>query len=270
MRALVAAVFFLAGCGAPSPQPGYDAGFSVTGRTCSQLGWECGIDDYGARCGTCATGRTCAAGVCVRSSPMCSCGTRVCGVDNCGNSCGVCPMGQSCSATGQCTGGISACMSPIAEYRECNDATALCCAPSTTVPGRTTVCVRQTGVAYCAITCTGASDCVTVEQRANLAVGQLTCTPLSTGSSACLLNPQVTQRCTAATGPFGRCALGTNDQCCGYHSSGVGTLCSTDRTGNSYCAPRCMSNTDCDRLSGLPGSFVCDARRDGVRVCFPR
>lgn len=120
------------------------------------------------------------------------------------------------------------------------------------------------------MTCTGAPDCVTIEQLANYPAGRLSCTTLTNGSRACLLSEQATQQCMSTLGPFAACSAGGNDQCCGYDRGGVATICSTTTTGLSYCAPRCMSNADCDRSSGRMGSFVCGARNDGLRVCFPR
>jgi hypothetical protein len=44
----------------------YDVGTGSTGaRTCEQLGWVCGVDGFGASCGSCAAPQTCSLGSCV-------------------------------------------------------------------------------------------------------------------------------------------------------------------------------------------------------------
>ncbi len=45
-------------------------GGDATPQSCSRLGWTCGVDDLGNRCGLCATGQTCIAGACI--TPMCT------------------------------------------------------------------------------------------------------------------------------------------------------------------------------------------------------
>lgn len=76
----------------------------TTRRTCSQLGWVCGLDDYGSSCGSCGSGRACNAGTCVTAGCTPSCGGRTCGTEStCGSSCGTCESGQTCSASGACT-----------------------------------------------------------------------------------------------------------------------------------------------------------------------
>lgn len=76
-----------------------------TPRSCTQLGWACGVDDYGRSCGTCSGGRSCNGnGVCIGSG-VCTpvCGGRTCGADPvCGTSCGTCPTGQTCNGFGSC------------------------------------------------------------------------------------------------------------------------------------------------------------------------
>ncbi len=107
---LVAVTAMAIGCGpvptpTPNPTPTPD-----TRQTCRQLGWDCGIDDYGSTCGYCSVG-TCSDGTCRGGTmpPTCSCGGRVCGIDNCGNSCGTCSMGQTCNS-GTCAASMSTTM----------------------------------------------------------------------------------------------------------------------------------------------------------------
>ncbi len=98
MKRTVAMLFLLgAGCG-PTPTPTT----TDTRQSCRQLGWVCGLDDYGTSCGSCGAA-TCSHGTCSSGTtpPTCSCGGRVCGSDNCGNSCGTCMSGTTCSG-GSC------------------------------------------------------------------------------------------------------------------------------------------------------------------------
>jgi hypothetical protein len=80
---------------------GVDAPSSDPRRSCSQLGWACGNDDFGTVCGSCSSG-TCAGGTCVGGPPTCTCAGRVCGTNSCGTaSCGSCPQGTGCD-NGRC------------------------------------------------------------------------------------------------------------------------------------------------------------------------
>lgn len=82
------------GCG-PNPNPVPGGG----GRTCSQLGWYCGFDDFGQSCGSCGGGQTCNGGGRCTTGSTCSCAARECGLDSCGvASCGSCGAGRMCSA----------------------------------------------------------------------------------------------------------------------------------------------------------------------------
>ena len=60
----------------------------------------CGVDDFGAVCGSCPAGQVCSkeGSTCLASS----CGSKKCGLDSSGNACGSCGSGQACSADGQC------------------------------------------------------------------------------------------------------------------------------------------------------------------------
>lgn len=96
----------LLGCPGPDPVPGPDGR-----RSCAQLGWRCGVDDYGATCGFCGTGTTCNGnGVCATTGSCTpSCSGIVCGgSDGCRGRCiGSCPSGQTCDA------GSLTCTTPI-------------------------------------------------------------------------------------------------------------------------------------------------------------
>lgn len=104
LRACLAVV--LMGCGpTPDPVPPPD-----TRQTCAQMGYRCGVDDYGATCGYCPSGQRCGSfGACVASGPTCTCNGALCGADNCGNSCGTCASGRTCSS-GLC---ITATTTPV-------------------------------------------------------------------------------------------------------------------------------------------------------------
>lgn len=90
-----------------------------TRQTCAQMGWVCGIDDYGRSCGTCSSGRTCNGnGVCTGGTPVCipTCLDVCLPNDGCGGTCyGLCPSGQTCAAGGRCVTGTPTC--------SCNGAT---------------------------------------------------------------------------------------------------------------------------------------------------
>ena len=96
-RWLLGIGFAVAMMGCPGPDPNPDPGID-TRQTCSQMGYRCGFDDYGASCGSCSSGRTCSNGACITSGPTCSCSGATCGADNCGNSCGTCASGRTCSS----------------------------------------------------------------------------------------------------------------------------------------------------------------------------
>lgn len=87
-------VISAAGCGGGStPGPG-----GRIGSTCSQLGWVCGLDDFGTSCGSCSGSSTCSNGRCVIGQPVCDCTGRSCGPNSCGtSSCGNCQSNQTCS-----------------------------------------------------------------------------------------------------------------------------------------------------------------------------
>lgn len=69
-------------------------------QNCTELGYACGIDDFGNSCGACAAGRTCAHGACYpgTTNPGCGCGAAACGYDACGTLCGVCADNEECTA----------------------------------------------------------------------------------------------------------------------------------------------------------------------------
>lgn len=268
--ALAGVLVLAMGCGGESPTPGTDAGSIDTRRNCTQLSAQCGLDDFGNSCGTCPSGRTCSFGVCTGGgNPMCSCGTRVCGVDNCGNSCGSCAAGQTCNASGQCTGGSTmTCAAPISDFGACTATTAMCCGSSQILTGSPTVCTMVGTAAVCLPTCSGPNDCVTVEQRLRQPVGSLTCTALTDGRRVCNVQGN---GCTQTIGAFAACTVGVNDRCCGYTPNGTPTLCTGLASGAlAFCNPRCTTNADCDRESTRPGTYTCQMRNDGQRVCAPR
>lgn len=90
----VAAGLGCGGDGGPGPS---------TRRSCSQLGWVCGLDDYGSSCGSCGSGRACNYGTCVTAGCTPSCGGRTCGTEStCRSSCGTCGSGETCTAEGTC------------------------------------------------------------------------------------------------------------------------------------------------------------------------
>lgn len=88
------AVVMLAALGACGSEP--------ERRACWQLGWTCGVDDYGASCGRCGPSSMCVANVC-RFREECRCGGQICGMDACGVTlCGTCPAGESCTSGHVC------------------------------------------------------------------------------------------------------------------------------------------------------------------------
>jgi hypothetical protein len=38
----------------------------------------------------------------------------------------------------------------------------------------------------------------------------------------------------------------------------------------TFCSPLCISNADCDALTGSSGTWACTARTDHILVCVPR
>ena len=83
-----------------------------------QAGWECGDDDCGGTCGTCAPGKTCENHKCVCTP---DCADRQCGPDGCGDTCGTCAPDETCNQAGQCVCEI------ICGEDCCNSNTQICC-----------------------------------------------------------------------------------------------------------------------------------------------
>jgi hypothetical protein len=75
-------------------------------KTCRQLGWSCGIDDYNQLCGSCFGSQSCDHGTCstpiTQITSMGNCGARVCGGDGYGHSCGTCGALGVCMPAGYC------------------------------------------------------------------------------------------------------------------------------------------------------------------------
>lgn len=146
----VAGVVAGLGCGGDdSPGP------TSTRRSCAQLGWVCGLDDYGSSCGSCSSGRACNFGTCVSAGCTPSCGGRTCGPDPlCGLSCGTCAGGQTCSASGTCA--AAACTLTV--FSMCSVGGAQCCLPVS--DGTQTLCSTTTlGLSYCAPRCGSDAYC---------------------------------------------------------------------------------------------------------------
>jgi len=72
-------------------------------KTCRQLAWSCGIDDYNQSCGLCPGNQACEHGTCAAPPPQNYCGGRVCGDDGHGRSCGTCPASMTCLPSGYCS-----------------------------------------------------------------------------------------------------------------------------------------------------------------------
>ena len=70
-------------------------------------GRACGDDGCGGSCGSCADGLGCSTAGSCGCEP--SCEGRVCGDDGCGGSCGSCDDGVACSAAGACSGCVPSC-----------------------------------------------------------------------------------------------------------------------------------------------------------------
>ena len=95
--------------------PGYDGptgngtpnakalGGGSSGCTPACAGRQCGGDNCGGTCGTCAAGQTCSStGTCAAAGCTPVCAGKACGPDGCTGTCGTCAAGATCSAAGQC------------------------------------------------------------------------------------------------------------------------------------------------------------------------
>ncbi len=125
------------------------------------------------------------------------------------------------------------------------------------------VCVRSFD--SCLNTCSASQTCVN-----GTCVGASTpCVPACSVGQTCVSGVCIGGTPTCSLSVFNTCVVG-GSPCCAPTSSGTPTYCSTTTAGTSFCAPQCANDAYCDSITGTTGRWTCGARRDGIRVCFPR